>query len=760
MTMLVLYVNDRLVDITPETKVIYNYSLHSAENMYEYKSGYSFTFSLPRTYNNDVIFGNIADSMANVWTTQYDGKINFGSGYLSGKIIISSFDAKHYNCSFSDAIGYAFSALKNLKLKDTRFYVGDTETSVDYICKKETIIEAWTALANATANKWSVLNFIPAYNGTKLSDNFKPGNQIGGVLTKECNEWEVGELRSYFQRPCLSVDGIFTATKKYLSSLGVTLNTPAMPSNLWYILPMIDCSEKTTNDRSNSFYVQTSESEYEDIYPNFAKEAKVSIPVVPILKSITGDSQLSSVPHIWGLSYYGEDSSYYIKCGACQFEAYDATGTLLGRSRLYLFTNTTVNGQTLIESQVGNILSGHQGDFSLSEGLAFIQGSTPYYERNDNGEYVWKGDTATIEFKALRAKRIRIRYGLIGNGCVVSASEAYRDSAYVQDATYRLTNTEPEVMEDIYYALDTKTEGYFTEKEANQSLIFGDKMTLGGVFLDICKLYHIRYYIDFTDASINGVFDADFIGLTETVIDLEDASFASILTANTIKVSTKEQGDYSFKSERTITTGRKDITTEKELLSLTHTMSAIQNTQISAMYPAENKYMDAHSKLWLCKEGKPTDGCCLVKYVGVFSTPYKVSDYTDEIRTNFSTGDCWLNNNGTLCERVPNFKRYDGNIYLDIALPSTYDINDKILGKSTLYDLNINEPIERYFADNGAILTGEMYIDNIADSTIFRTLYSYRGNVYELIGITDYNLASGGKAKCEFIKLMQTWQKM
>ena len=116
--MLVLYVNDRLVDITPETKVIYNYSLHSAENMYEYKSGYSFSFSLPRTYNNDTIFGNVADSMANVWTTQYDGKINFGGGYLSGKIIISSFDAKNYNCSFSDTIGYAFSALKNLKLKD------------------------------------------------------------------------------------------------------------------------------------------------------------------------------------------------------------------------------------------------------------------------------------------------------------------------------------------------------------------------------------------------------------------------------------------------------------------------------------------------------------------------------------------------------------------------------------------------------------------------------------------------------------------
>ena len=112
------------------------------------------------------------------------------------------------------------------------------------------------------------------------------------------------------------------------------------------------------------------------------------------------------------------------------------------------------------------------------------------------------------------------------------------------------------------------------------------------------------------------MFDADFIGLTETAIDLEDASFASILTANTIKASTKEQGDYTFKSERTITTGRKDITTEKELLSLTHTMSAIQNTQISAMYPAENKYMDAHSKLWLCKDEKPTDGCCLVKYVG------------------------------------------------------------------------------------------------------------------------------------------------
>ena len=78
----------------------------------------------------------------------------------------------------------------------------------------------------------------------------------------------------------------------------------------------------------------------------------------------------------------------------------------------------------------------------------------------------------------------------------------------------------------------------------------------------------------------------------------------------------------------------------------------------------------------------------------LFPTPYKVSDYTDQIRTNFSTDDCWLKNNGTMCDRVPNFKRYDGNIYLDIALPSTYDINDPILNKSTLYDLNINEPIE------------------------------------------------------------------
>jgi hypothetical protein len=168
---------------------------------------------------------------------------------------------------------------------------------------KNSVWDAWDRIGKTgnTGNwrKWDFINFAPAYNGlpddfdsdkilinthsatglsvrytdnngvhygtfpTSVSDgesSYTPYNgYVYGEMRRELNEWEMRDLRSYLQRPVLSVKGLFTAISNPINNGGynVVLDRDFFSTDnpyydkAWITLPMIDASslaEDTTED--------------------------------------------------------------------------------------------------------------------------------------------------------------------------------------------------------------------------------------------------------------------------------------------------------------------------------------------------------------------------------------------------------------------------------------------------------------------------------------------------------------------------------
>ena len=157
--------------------------------------------------------------------------------------------------SFFYGLAYDINTDKEKTLVDLNYLgTSNPDDEFNFEINKNAVWNAWDALKHYGSNtgaykKWDYINFCPAYNG--LPDDFDSnrvlfnvhglnstqvrytddnriinGNfpmyisndentysSINGYLTgemmRECDEWEMRDLRSYLQRPALSVKGLF-----------------------------------------------------------------------------------------------------------------------------------------------------------------------------------------------------------------------------------------------------------------------------------------------------------------------------------------------------------------------------------------------------------------------------------------------------------------------------------------------------------------------------------------------------------------------
>lgn len=171
----------------------------------------------------------------------------------------------------------------------------------DFDITKETVAEAWDALEKGTgATKWQYINFAPAYNGfpedfdadkvlintqnstvpitynnngtTGKTDGFPTSIQQGETtyraynnyamaeLPKEMTEWETRDLRSYLQRPVLSMKGFMDAIGNPANNGGYEVeldqgffndNNPYY-SKAWFTLPMLKKDETETGQSAKT----------------------------------------------------------------------------------------------------------------------------------------------------------------------------------------------------------------------------------------------------------------------------------------------------------------------------------------------------------------------------------------------------------------------------------------------------------------------------------------------------------------------------
>ena len=315
-----LYIKGQECDLNDTFAVQLSYTAEDTESPSAVITEYSKTVTLPRTGNNDLIFNFIGDldRVQDNEATYFNPLERIpmlltykGSTVLDGYAKLENISNDSYSVTLYSGVAdffYSFST-------DTD---GDTftidrlrfETDLDFDITKETVNTAWQRLKNPNktgTNKWDTINFAPMYNG--LPEDIDAGKALinisgssvftASTMTSDGNtyetyqdnmlalssfsdehtEWEIGDLRSYCQRPVLNVKKFFEAIQTTAYEKGFILNLDEgffnslnpYYSKTWLTMPMLTQLEtdgQTWTGRCSSTYT-------EDVKPKTEATANV-----------------------------------------------------------------------------------------------------------------------------------------------------------------------------------------------------------------------------------------------------------------------------------------------------------------------------------------------------------------------------------------------------------------------------------------------------------------------------------------------------
>ena len=283
-----LYIDGRLSDLDEQSFILFNYTMDDLSNPTIVKNSFSQQISLPGTPNNNAIFG---DAFRLDRTVDFNAG-NSGAGFNpskktdfaiynelgeileSGYCKLDSVVRKGVNVtykvslygglgSFLYGLSYAEDGRK-LTLADLDYLGNGDPGELDFTINASAVLDAWDELLTRTpGSMWMVINFAPAYNG--YPDNFSPDkgllslpgaglpDSVGGYSSKsgyglvnlanKQDEWAVKDLRSYLQRPVLSVTALLDALCDSDNNGGYSVDIPGdiytLFEDLWITLPTI-----------------------------------------------------------------------------------------------------------------------------------------------------------------------------------------------------------------------------------------------------------------------------------------------------------------------------------------------------------------------------------------------------------------------------------------------------------------------------------------------------------------------------------------
>lgn len=290
-----LYIGGELADLDDQSLVLFNYTMEDLSNPTIVKNSFSQQVTLPGTPNNNRIFGDFF--RPDRTTNQAGGETGVAfnpavktpfsiynelgeileSGYCKLDEVVRSRGMVSFKVSLFGGLGSFLYSLsyaedgRKLTLADLDYLGNGDPSELDFTINASTIRDAWDDLytyfnGSDPGTIWKIINFAPAYNG--YPDNFSPDKGIvvpgnvglpstqdgytttGGYalvnLANKQDEWAVKDLRSYLQRPVLSVraflDAICNPDNNGGYSVDITnliADLPAYESALWLTLPTI-----------------------------------------------------------------------------------------------------------------------------------------------------------------------------------------------------------------------------------------------------------------------------------------------------------------------------------------------------------------------------------------------------------------------------------------------------------------------------------------------------------------------------------------
>lgn len=362
-----LYIADTLVDLDSESIITMTYTLEDTDNPTIVKNSFSKSITLPATENNNALFGHIYDlSRETLLVANRNNGVYFNTlkrtpfaFYNEGELVESGYaqltgiavtnGVARYTVQAYGGLGDFLYNLMYTEEGDRRNLAsldfdieghdGEHTTEMDFSIDRNMVSRAWSNLPRAGRNSIEeVVQFIPAYNGVPrdfdakhavinyngitsmglprtLTDNgktYKDVNGYGGLeFGRSMDEAEVRDMRSYLQRPALSVEALFKACANPVNNGGYTVNLdPAFFSenntlyfDAYITLPMLGVETESTESSfalsgSDGYIGGASNTFVREIaagvrtFSNVANNANIKV-TVPL--SIAIDSTLSEL---------------------------------------------------------------------------------------------------------------------------------------------------------------------------------------------------------------------------------------------------------------------------------------------------------------------------------------------------------------------------------------------------------------------------------------------------------------------------------
>lgn len=313
-----LYIGDRLADLDDDSFVLVNYSREDLVAPQAILNSFTQTVRLPATGNNGSILGNYyrldrrttgsggtGTAFAALKRTPFVIYDDTACVVMRGYLKLEESTREAYTVTLYGGLGqflydltYAANGDK-LTLADCSYQWDGRRwyrASDIYIrCVSSAVIDAWGALrygAPASGQPFDIINFVPALNGTTYPFKFDAHKAIyhqgataqtripnlytsatvdgrtydalgdsGTILMQfgqRHNEWEVQDLRSYCQRPAISLRKMMEGIQRMASDRGYTLNydnswwTDNNPylARVWMTLPYLDRDTMSDMDLS------------------------------------------------------------------------------------------------------------------------------------------------------------------------------------------------------------------------------------------------------------------------------------------------------------------------------------------------------------------------------------------------------------------------------------------------------------------------------------------------------------------------------
>ena len=488
-----LYIKGQECDLNDTFAVQLSYTAEDTESPSAVITEYSKTVTLPRTGNNDLIFNFIGDldRVQDNETTYFNPLERIpmlltykGSTVLEGYAKLESISNDSYSVTLYSGVAdffYSFST-------DTD---GDTftidrlrfETDLDFDITKETVNTAWQRLKNPNktgTNKWDTINFAPMYNG--LPEDIDAGKALinisgssvftASTMTSDGNtyetyqdnmlalssfsdehtEWEIGDLRSYCQRPVLNVKKFFEAVQTTAYEKGFILNLDEgffnnlnpYYSKTWLTMPMLTQLEtdgQTWTGRCSSTYTEDvkpkTEASANVIFIGQLNGTEVSLPDVNgksnlnIKFSLSADVNYSGSELYTGFLMHNYNSTQTGQTFNDSYNQNNNSGIVIQfivkdvDNDAIIAASPTYTLSSLIDGQVKKYPS-YVGYGSNQEGIAGTF-------KNNSGRWEFTGLGGNTEFDAVVEDIPRVNNMSVSMVVYSYATKLYRDNEYWLD---------------------------------------------------------------------------------------------------------------------------------------------------------------------------------------------------------------------------------------------------------------------------------------------------------------------------------------